>query len=108
MLIAVDLALNFFFHTFIAWQDHVGGLLAGALLTARTCTRRARPTAIQVAATVAVVALMAITVIVRPPALHHQQPVTVGGAPEEASRPGQALGQRHLGRATLVEDRRPR
>ena len=34
MLIAINLALSFFFHNIIAWQDHIGGLLTGALLTA--------------------------------------------------------------------------
>ena len=34
ILIAINLALSFFFHNAIAWQDHIGGLLAGALLTA--------------------------------------------------------------------------
>ena len=34
MLIAINLALSFFFHNVIAWQDHIGGLLTGALLTA--------------------------------------------------------------------------
>src|SRR6266571_7969517 len=34
VLIAINLALGFFFHSFIAWQAHIGGLLTGALLTA--------------------------------------------------------------------------
>src|SRR6185437_10697519 len=34
VLIAINLAFSFFFHNAIAWQDHVGGLLTGALLTA--------------------------------------------------------------------------
>ena len=34
VLIAINLALSFFFHSAIAWQDHIGGLLTGALLTA--------------------------------------------------------------------------
>ncbi len=33
-LIAINLALSFFFHNVIAWQDHIGGLLTGALITA--------------------------------------------------------------------------
>ena len=34
MLIAINLALSFFFRNVIAWQDHIGGLLTGGLLTA--------------------------------------------------------------------------
>src|SRR5438045_3865440 len=34
VLIAINLALSFFFRNAIAWQDHIGGLLTGALLTA--------------------------------------------------------------------------
>jgi len=66
ILIAINLALSFFFHNVIAWQDHIGGLLTGALLTAAyVYAPRKNRTAIQVAATVAVVALMAIAIVVR-------------------------------------------
>ena len=34
MLIAINLALSFYWSHVIAWQDHIGGLLTGALLTA--------------------------------------------------------------------------
>ena len=66
MLIAINLALSFFFHSFIAWQDHIGGLLTGALLTAAyVYAPRKNRAAIQIAATVAVVALIAVAVVVR-------------------------------------------
>src|SRR5271169_1699138 len=66
MLIAINLALSFFYHNVIAWQAHIGGLLTGALLTAAYAyAPRKNRTAIQVAATVAVVALLAIAVAVR-------------------------------------------
>jgi membrane associated rhomboid family serine protease len=66
MLIAINLALSFFYHNIIAWQDHIGGLLTGALLTAiYAYAPRKNRTVIQVAATVAVVALMAVAVVVR-------------------------------------------
>ncbi len=66
ILIAINLALSFFLHNVIAWQDHIGGLLTGALLTAAyTYAPRKNRTVIQVAATVAVVALLAIAVVVR-------------------------------------------
>ena len=66
MLIAINLALSFFFRGAIAWQDHIGGLLTGALLTAAYAyAPRKNRTLIQVAATVAVVALIAVAVVVR-------------------------------------------
>jgi membrane associated rhomboid family serine protease len=66
ILIAINLALSFFLHNVIAWQDHIGGLLTGALLTAAyVYAPRKNRTVIQVAATVAVVALMVIAVAVR-------------------------------------------
>ena len=66
MLIAINLALSFFFRSAIAWQDHIGGLLTGALLTAAYAyAPRKNRTVIQVAATVAVVALIAVAVVVR-------------------------------------------
>ncbi len=66
MLIAINLALSFFFRSAIAWQDHIGGLLTGALLTAAYAyAPRKNRVVIQVAATVAVVALIAVAVVVR-------------------------------------------
>ena len=66
VLIAINLAFSFFFHNAIAWQDHIGGLLTGALLTAAYAYAPPRHrTAIQAAATVAVVALMVIAVVIR-------------------------------------------
>ena len=34
MLIAINLALSFIYRSTIAWQDHVGGLITGAVITA--------------------------------------------------------------------------
>jgi membrane associated rhomboid family serine protease len=66
VLIAINLALGFFFHSFIAWQAHVGGLLTGALLTAAYAyAPRKNRTAVQAAATLAVVALIVVAVVVR-------------------------------------------
>ena len=66
VLIAINLALGFFFHSFIAWQAHVGGLLTGALLTAAYAyAPRKNRAVVQAAATVAVVALMAVAVVIR-------------------------------------------
>jgi membrane associated rhomboid family serine protease len=66
VLIAINLALSFFFHNVIAWQDHIGGLLTGALLTAAYAyTPRKNRAVIQVLATVAVVALIVVAVVIR-------------------------------------------
>jgi len=66
ILIAINLALSFFWHNTIAWQDHIGGLLTGALLTAAyTYAPRKNRVALQVLATVAVVAVLAVAVVIR-------------------------------------------
>ena len=66
ILIAINLALSLFFHNVIAWQDHIGGLLTGALLTAAYAyaPRRYRG-ATQVLATAAVVAALVIAIAIR-------------------------------------------
>jgi membrane associated rhomboid family serine protease len=65
-LIAINLALSFFLHNIIAWQDHIGGLLTGALLTAAYAyAPRKNRVALQAFATVAVVALLVIAIAVR-------------------------------------------
>ena len=66
VLIAINLALSFFFHSFIAWQDHIGGLLTGALLTAAyVYAPRRNRAAFQIAATVLVVVIIVVAVAVR-------------------------------------------
>ena len=66
MLIAINLALGFFFHSFIAWQAHIGGLLTGALLTAAYAyAPRRNRAAFQIGATVLVVVIIAVAVAVR-------------------------------------------
>lgn len=65
-LIAINLALSFFFHNIIAWQDHIGGLLTGALLTAAYAyAPRKNRTAWQALATVLLVAVMVMAVLIR-------------------------------------------
>ena len=65
-LIAINLALSFFWHTTIAWQAHIGGLLTGAVLTAAYAyAPRKHRVALQVLATVAVVVLLVIAIVVR-------------------------------------------
>jgi membrane associated rhomboid family serine protease len=65
-LIAVNLAIDFAGQHYIAWQAHVGGLVTGGLLTAAYvyAPRRNRG-ATQLAATVAVLAILALGVIIR-------------------------------------------
>ncbi|MBO0832867.1 MAG: rhomboid family intramembrane serine protease [Actinobacteria bacterium] len=65
-LIVINLALGFVGARFIGWQAHVGGLVTGAVLTAAyVYAPRQRRGAIQLAATVAVLALLALGVIIR-------------------------------------------
>ena len=66
MLIAINLALSFWFHNTIAWQDHIGGLLTGALLTAAYVYAPRKNRAIwQALATISVLAVLVIAVLVR-------------------------------------------
>ena len=66
VLIAINLALSLFLHNIIAWQDHVGGLLTGALLTAAYAyAPRKNRAALQVLATAAVVAALVIAIVIR-------------------------------------------
>jgi membrane associated rhomboid family serine protease len=66
VLIAINLALSFYFNSAIAWQAHIGGLLTGALLTAAYAYAPPRHrAAVQAAATVAVVALIVVAVVIR-------------------------------------------
>jgi membrane associated rhomboid family serine protease len=65
-LIAINLALSFWLHNIIAWQDHIGGLLTGAVLTAAYVYAPAKNrSAVQALATIAVLAVMVIAVLVR-------------------------------------------
>ncbi len=66
MLIAINLALSFFLHNIIAWQDHVGGLLTGVVLTAMYAyAPRKNRAVLQVLATVAIMVLLAVAVVIR-------------------------------------------
>ncbi len=65
-LIAINLALSFFLHNIIAWQDHVGGLATGLILTAAYAyAPRKNRAVLQVLATVAIVVLLAVAIVVR-------------------------------------------
>jgi membrane associated rhomboid family serine protease len=65
-IIAINLAFSLFYRSTIAWQDHVGGLIVGALTAASFAyAPRKNRTVIQVAAAVAILAIMVMLVIVR-------------------------------------------
>jgi membrane associated rhomboid family serine protease len=71
VLIVINLAITFLVRG-IAWQDHIGGLIAGAALTAAyVYAPKANRTAIQVAATVAMLALIIVGVVVKDLSLVH-------------------------------------
>ena len=64
-LIAINLVFSFVFSV-IAWQDHIGGLLTGGLLTAAYAYAPGRHRAVlQMLATIAVVAVLALAVAIR-------------------------------------------
>jgi membrane associated rhomboid family serine protease len=65
-LIVVNLGIGFVGHSYIAWQAHIGGLVTGGVLTAAyVYAPRQNRGAIQLAATVGVLALLALGVIIR-------------------------------------------
>lgn len=77
-LIAINLVISFLGASFIAWQDHVGGLIAGAALTAAFAYAPARNRKLtQAAATIGIVALLVIAVVLRDQALLHAQIIQV-------------------------------
>ena len=72
MLIGLNLVITFLFRSSIAWQDHLGGLIVGAALTAAYAyAPRANRTLIQAGATVAIVGLLVLAVVVRDNQLVH-------------------------------------
>jgi membrane associated rhomboid family serine protease len=65
-LIAINLALSFWLRNVVAWQDHIGGLLTGALLTAAYVYAPTKNRTIwQALATIAVLALLVVAVVIR-------------------------------------------
>ncbi len=66
LVIVLNLAISFVARDVIAWQAHVGGLIAGGLLTAAFAyAPRKNRTLLQVAATVAMLAVIVLAVLVR-------------------------------------------
>jgi membrane associated rhomboid family serine protease len=70
-LIVINLAFSFIYHSTIAWQAHIGGLITGTLITAAYAyaPRKGR-TAIQAAATVAIVLIIVAIVAIRTGQIH--------------------------------------
>jgi membrane associated rhomboid family serine protease len=65
VLIGINLVISFTFAG-IAWQDHIGGLIAGAALTAAyVYAPRANRTLLQVAATIAMLGLLVAGIVLR-------------------------------------------
>jgi membrane associated rhomboid family serine protease len=65
-IIAINLAFSLLYRSTIAWQDHVGGLIVGALTTAAfVYAPRKNRTAMQVGAAVAILAVLVMLVIFR-------------------------------------------
>ncbi|HEY1916797.1 MAG TPA: rhomboid family intramembrane serine protease [Streptosporangiaceae bacterium] len=71
-VVVLNLVLDLALRSEIAWQAHVGGLLAGGLLTAAfVYAPRTRRAYLQVGATVVMLGLMAIAVVIRTGQLPH-------------------------------------
>ena len=71
MLIAINLVFSFVYNHIIAWQDHIGGLVTCAAITAAYAyAPRKNRVLIQVLATIAVIVILAVTVLIR----NHQLP----------------------------------
>jgi membrane associated rhomboid family serine protease len=65
-LIVINLVFSFAFKSYIAWQDHLGGLITGILITAAyVYAPRKNQYLVQAAATIAVIALAVVAVMIR-------------------------------------------
>lgn len=65
-IIVINLVFSFVYRSTIAWQDHVGGLIVGVLTTAAYAYAPLKNrTAVQVAAAVAILAVLVVLVIFR-------------------------------------------
>jgi membrane associated rhomboid family serine protease len=75
LLIVVNLAFSFLYHNTIAWQDHIGGLVVGALVMAGYAYAPAKHrTVVQAAVTVGVFALLVLAVVIKSALLAPQLP----------------------------------
>jgi membrane associated rhomboid family serine protease len=66
VLIGINLVFSFSFRGAIAWQDHVGGLIVGALVTAAFAyAPRKNRLVVQVASAIAIFAVLVVVVVLR-------------------------------------------
>jgi membrane associated rhomboid family serine protease len=66
ILIVINLVISFVFRSTIAWQAHIGGLVAGGLITAAYAyAPRQNRALIQAAATLAILAILVVGVVTR-------------------------------------------
>jgi membrane associated rhomboid family serine protease len=66
VLIGINLAFSFFFRGAIAWQDHVGGLIVGMLVTAAFAyAPRKNRLLVQAGAAIAIFAVLVVIVVLR-------------------------------------------
>jgi len=66
VLIGINLAFSLLYRNTIAWQDHVGGLIVGVLITAAFAyAPRKNKLAIQIAAAAAVLIILVVIVVLR-------------------------------------------
>jgi membrane associated rhomboid family serine protease len=66
VLIGINLAFSFFFRGAIAWQDHVGGLIVGMLITAAFAyAPRKNRLLVQAGAAIAIFAILVVIVVLR-------------------------------------------
>ena len=66
VLIGINLAFSFIYRTTIAWQDHIGGLIVGALVTAAFAyAPRKNRVLVQAGAAVAVLVILIVIVVLR-------------------------------------------
>jgi membrane associated rhomboid family serine protease len=72
-LIVLNLVFSFLWRSTIAWQAHIGGLLAGVLITvAYAYAPRKNQALVQITATVLVIAVAVVAVLLRTHQLHQQ------------------------------------
>ena len=66
VLIGINLAFSFIYRSTIAWQDHIGGLIVGALVTAAfVYAPRKNRVVVQAAAAVAMLVILIVIVVLR-------------------------------------------
>ena len=84
LLIAINLGFSFYYHSAIAWQDHIGGLITGALLTAAFAyAPRKNRLVVQAGAAIAILAVLVVITVLRLQPSHRRDP---GSGPSVSAR----------------------